>query len=327
MKIQELLSESENRFKTGVGNNTIPNPATFQKGSHAGLETWEGNPDNFNFRLLQSQYTSLKMILARNDSEFTYMGAAMYTGNNASNITRFVVISKSLIWEKYVGDSPGGAQNRVYVANQVIKTSEFLSFDPKQQDKLIKGNEPTPVDELLRKYFKFSNSYSYHNGIINVDGSCELIRKIDKIPVKFGTISGDFTCIDKNLTTLENSPKIIKGNFICQRNKIINLLHGPEYVGMSLMCDDNRLLQSLDGLPKNADHIMLTYSRTLPLLKLIFVEGLSSLYLTFDHSTENISDADSVYEILFKYLGKGRKGAIQCAAELTKAGFKDNARM
>jgi hypothetical protein len=35
---------------------------------------------------------------------------------------------------------------------------------------------------------------------------------------------------------------------------------------------------------------------------------------------------EPVNSIMNKYLGQGKPGAIKCAAELIKAGFKDNAR-
>jgi hypothetical protein len=41
----------------------------------------------------------------------------------------------------------------------------------------------------------------------------------------------------------------------------------------------------------------------------------------------NVMNAPTpIVEILNKYVGQGKSGAIKCAAELIKAGFKDNAR-
>jgi hypothetical protein len=52
---------------------------------------------------------------------------------------------------------------------------------------------------------------------IDVDDNCYLsgVIGVRKLPVKFGKVSGNFSCRYNKLTTLENCPKYIGGNFWC----------------------------------------------------------------------------------------------------------------
>ena len=121
MRIIELL-EAADRFRTGIRNTTVSNPAKFPKGAYTNLKTWEGDPDNYDFKRLKSQYDTLKNILKRNKFKFTYIGVASYSGNasylsrtgNTANLTRFVAVSDPMIWEKYEGNTAGGGRHRSY---------------------------------------------------------------------------------------------------------------------------------------------------------------------------------------------------------------------
>ena len=60
------------------------------------------------------------------------------------------------------------------------------------------------------------------------------------------------------------------------------------------------------------------YDSSLPLLRLLFIKNLKLIRI-------NNAPKD-VVNYLNKYIGKGPGGALACAAELARAGFKGNAR-
>lgn len=134
-----------------------------------------------------------------------------------------------------------------------------------------------------------------------------------------------FSCTNNPLISLEGSPEIIKKDFGIYKCKVNSLIGGPIQVGGNYDCRENPLT-SLEGLSKTINgNLYLTYDRELPLLRIMLVNGLQKVKLWPEHPPRDY--IIQVETIINNYLGKGRKGAIQCAAELTKAGFKGNARL
>ena len=104
-----------------------------------------------------------------------------------------------------------------------------------------------------------------------------------------------FWCMGNNLTTLVNLPRVMSGYINCSGNPLKNL-NGWDYV-------------------THAEFIV-TYSEHLPLLRCI-------------QSTKVVIKDPvpwQVQSILDKYVGQGKAGAIKCAVELVKAGYKRNAK-
>lgn len=66
--------------------------------------------------------------------------------------------------------------------------------------------------------------------------------------MKFGKISGSFTCGGNNLTSLSGSPYYVGGSFICSNNKLVDLKESPIEVGDTFNCIYNNL-KTLDGMP------------------------------------------------------------------------------
>ena len=139
------------------------------------------------------------------------------------------------------------------------------------------------------------------DGGVSFVGSCKLKYSMpDRVlPLTFEKIHGEFNCSDSNLTSLEGSPRIVNASFLAHNNP----------------------LQSLNDLPDSARYIKISYSQDLPLLRLLFVKNLGKIAF-YPYTPEG----DQVNQILSKYLGKGRGGALACAAELARAGFNRNAR-
>lgn len=72
-------------------------------------------------------------------------------------------------------------------------------------------------------------------------------KKLQKIPVKFGVVQGNFEISNNLLTDLTNSPDIVKMEFDCSHNYKLRSLNGsPQEVG-SFKCNNNTFLFDLKG--------------------------------------------------------------------------------
>lgn len=194
------------------------------------------------------------------------------------------------------------------------------------------------IQDRLKQYFSVwgTTHINPETGIVDVDGRVELIEPISQLPVQFGKVTGGFLCNEKRLeslvgaprtvgeqfscrgnrlTSLEGGPKWVGGNYGCSNNQLMSLVGAPVHVGTSFQVDENPL-QSLEGMPEHiGKEIWLLYDPHLPLLRLLTVKRCILSY-----------GPVSVKEILKKYQGQGKPGAIRAAAELAKAGFKGNAK-
>ena len=203
------------------------------------------------------------------------------------------------------------------------------------------------------------NTYFYpktNKFTINDDGSLDVIGDVTfigglgirKLPVVFNKITGFFRCHDKNLSSLENSPRIITKDFYCNSNQLTTLIGGPDQILGSFVCYKNKLetlegfpklilgnisiynnqLTSLVGLPQTFNNdIILSYNNTLPLLRLLIAKRIEFLYTTIDINGDEVLKNDLQYiykieDVLNKYAGQGRKAALDCAADLLSLGKK-----
>lgn len=203
------------------------------------------------------------------------------------------------------------------------------------------------VHQMLKKYFKVSGVADIQeDGSVNVKGNVKLIYNAPKgvIPVKFGIVTGSFEASRKGLKTLLNAPHTCDSLDVVV-NKITSLEHCPSKVN-SLNVKYNQLtsfkhapdnvwrmvafgnpLTSLEGLPDTLDNdfsIEITYDTQLPLLRLVNT-GLVHLGTPGD-GYSRLTPFEPVNSIINKYAGEGKKAVLACAAELIRAGFKDNAR-
>lgn len=95
------------------------------------------------------------------------------------------------------------------------------------------------------------NQYTINpDGSVDVDGDVYLAEKrLKKIPIKFGRVSGSFYCQDNKLTTLEGSPSKVGGEFFCFRNELTTLEGSPKEVGRNFDCHANEII-TLEGAPR-----------------------------------------------------------------------------
>jgi hypothetical protein len=112
-------------------------------------------------------------------------------------------------------------------------------------------NESTKedIDSICLKY-GIKNYTINSDGTIDVDGGVDLSRKnIDKLPLKFGKVTGHFYCNNNQLTSLEGCPTELGGDFDCSRNQLTSLEGCPTEVGGYFSCSGNQLT-SLEGCPR-----------------------------------------------------------------------------
>ena len=101
-------------------------------------------------------------------------------------------------------------------------------------------NEYKDIDTICKKYG--ITNYTINNGLVDVDASVNLVnRKLTKLPLQFGKVTGNFFCDNNQLTTLEGAPKTVEGNFYCYSNQLTTLEGGPKEVGGDFYCVNNPL--------------------------------------------------------------------------------------
>lgn len=88
------------------------------------------------------------------------------------------------------------------------------------------------------------------DGSIDYEGDIDISgMRLDKIPLKFNNVFGNFDCSDNELTTLKGCPKFVDGDFYCYLNELKDLRYGPKNVCGNYICSGNKLT-SLYGSPK-----------------------------------------------------------------------------
>lgn len=76
-------------------------------------------------------------------------------------------------------------------------------------------DRPITVDEINKDNYK-----DYIGKFINVTGNVWLNDLgLEKLPIKFGKVGGDFDCSNNKLTSLEGAPKKVGCEFYCTDNK------------------------------------------------------------------------------------------------------------
>jgi len=205
------------------------------------------------------------------------------------------------------------------------------------------------IETRLKKRFRILGTYQIDpiTGIVDVQGDVKLLRQVKQLGVTFGEVTGDFVCSDKMLETLVGSPKKVgeryycSGNlltsllgvpehvgteFYCTYNHLTNLTHGPQHVGKEYDCSGNFQLTSLEGLPEAFNGTLyVSWNSKLPVLRSLVASAIKlNGQLSFTKAQYN--KMFQVRDILNKYAGHGKPGALKAAGELIRAGFKENAR-
>jgi hypothetical protein len=129
------------------------------------------------------------------------------------------------------------------------------------------------IFENLKDIHDICKEYRIDNYTINddlsidVNGDVDLCdRGLNKLPIKFGNVSGDFYCDRNQLISLEGAPQLVSGGFYCHRNQLTSLEGAPQSVGGEFYCSDNRLT-SLEGAPQSVGGDFYCYNNQLTSLE------------------------------------------------------------
>ena len=103
------------------------------------------------------------------------------------------------------------------------------------------------IDSICQEYG--IENYTIEDGLVNVRGDVDLACKnLTELPLKFGKVTGYFSCHNNQLTSLEGCPQTVGGHFYCHNNQLTTLKGGPQKVGGNFYCHNNQLY-GLDYLP------------------------------------------------------------------------------
>jgi hypothetical protein len=130
------------------------------------------------------------------------------------------------------------------------------------------------------------------------------------------TIAMNFNCSSNPLKSLLGGPKSVGEDYMVYGGDLSSLEGMAEHVGGELEVSNNPLT-SLEHLPVGLKKLSLTYYSATPLLRLLEIPDV------FLYSK---GAPPQVLAILDKYAGTGKKGMLAAGVELTKAGYKENAR-
>jgi len=74
------------------------------------------------------------------------------------------------------------------------------------------------IDAICQRYG--ITNYTINNGLVDVESVNLASRKLTKLPLQFGKVTGNFFCGNNQLTTLEGAPKWVGGGFYCSFNPL-----------------------------------------------------------------------------------------------------------
>lgn len=122
------------------------------------------------------------------------------------------------------------------------------------------------------------------------------------------------------LQSLHGAPRWVGGNFVAY-NCALTSLKGAPLVVKGMFEVSGNPLENYDHVPEGCVSVKLPYNKSAPILRLLVYPEVT---FTWDGVTTQAHPF--VDEVMRKYAGQGRAGAIKAAAELVKAGYKENAR-
>jgi hypothetical protein len=135
--------------------------------------------------------------------------------------------------------------------DHIVQEEQESDFDSHFQPITPEEGESRRMD-YIKSVMDYIKSVCIQNpdGTWSSEGDVHLEGKgLDKFPVKFKSVGGDFNCSYNNLTSLEGAPEKVEGFFNCYSNQLFSLEGAPDEVGGYFYCSGNNLI-SLEGAPK-----------------------------------------------------------------------------
>lgn len=100
------------------------------------------------------------------------------------------------------------------------------------------------IERILTTYLYIRDFTINENGSVDVNGNVRMMNMtLDKIPIKFGRVSGEFDCSHNRITSLEGCPDWVGGRFNCTFNRITSFCGAPDIVVGEFFCVDNPVFE------------------------------------------------------------------------------------
>ena len=132
-------------------------------------------------------------------------------------------------------------------------------------------------------------------------------------------VTGNFWCNNHELTSLAGCPSSVGGHFYCSHNNLTSLAGCPSSVGGAFNCCYNKLtsLASIHAQLKSSASFWCTGNKIKSnILGLLLVTNLCYI------------DGDGpAFEIVQKWIGKGKSAIFRCQKELIDAGYEECAKL
>jgi len=129
------------------------------------------------------------------------------------------------------------------ILKDILEAEEFsIDFDS-----LFK---PYSIEEIIDIRLKLGECTKNPDGSYSCKDDVDLSGMgLEKLPVRFKEVIGNFDCSNNKFTTLEGSPEYVSEFFWCSHNKLTTLKGAPRKVRGGFICSDNELV-SLEGAPR-----------------------------------------------------------------------------
>lgn len=214
-----------------------------------------------------------------------------------------------------VGDWQVDADGQVNVQGDVIYKTSISQI--RVQFGTVSGNFDrslyTPQHPRLTTMIGFPRKVG---GSVSVARS--RIKDLSHAPNQVGGSFYAYHCA--NLKSLHGAPRWVGGSFLAYNCQLTSLKGAPLVVKDQFSVENNPL-ENYDHVPEGCTKVILPYNANAPILKLLVYPEVQ-----FQWGGVTPGRHDVVNEIMKKYAGQGRSGAIKAAAELVRAGYKENAR-
>jgi hypothetical protein len=179
------------------------------------------------------------------------------------------------------------------------------------------------INQLLNKHFIIQGKVVIdpESGVVDVTGTVEAKEdSLTHIPVQFGRVMDFNLRRQPRLTSLVGSPVHVSGEYKVKSNAITDCEGAPVHVGYHCWISGENLI-SLAHLPmQGARSFTIFWTPRIRLLRLLDARSVRwGNYVGYDQQVQ------TVREIMNKYVGKGKTHMLNCALELKKAGFVENA--
>jgi len=204
-------------------------------------------PEDVNLNKPTARVLVKPFVSIKDESEVLYSAEDKIYGTAPSNFSKTVNTILDDIQDGYVG--------KFKLVNSLYCDSgkSTITKHPKHIQSILDGKTRVTTKEEVEEILMFFDIEDYNINddlTVDVNGNVDLSdKRLTRIPITFGKVTGHFDCSVNNLKSLSGAPKEVGGNFSCLYNNLTSLKGSPKEVGGDFNCFENNLT-SLKGSPK-----------------------------------------------------------------------------